>query len=145
MIDPPTLKIYLVFFICVLFNPGTTKAQVNYGSVASYGLRLQNPTYTGNAIQVRRTCDNATKDIGFSCGSLNTGVLQDFVVASNPLSAISSTAAAAFSLRRLSCTYAGKAVNVRRSSDNTTLDIGFTTAGDFDTLALKTFVGTASC
>jgi len=47
-----------------------------------------------------------------------------------------------FSLRQLSSAYTGKAIQVRRSSDNTTKDIGFTTAGDLDTMALKAFVST---
>lgn len=53
-----------------------------------------------------------------------------------------SGAAAAYSLRKLDCDYAGSAIRVRRSSDNTESDIGFTSAGDLDTSALKTFVGT---
>jgi hypothetical protein len=54
---------------------------------------------------------------------------------------LSKSAAAAYSLRKLSSCYAGFAIQVRRSSDNTTQDIGFTAAGDLDTSALKTFVG----
>jgi hypothetical protein len=50
----------------------------------------------------------------------------------------------AFSVRQLSSAYAGKAMRVRRSSDNTTQDIGFTSAGDLDTAALKTFVGSGT-
>ncbi|MDH7461706.1 arabinofuranosidase catalytic domain-containing protein [Chitinophagaceae bacterium 26-R-25] len=50
----------------------------------------------------------------------------------------------AFSLRQLGSFYTGKAIQVRRSSDNTTQDIGFTTAGDLDTAALKTFVGSGN-
>jgi hypothetical protein len=50
-------------------------------------------------------------------------------------------AASAYSLRLLSTSYAGSAIQVRRSSDNTTQDIGFTGSGDLDTTALKTFVG----
>lgn len=53
-----------------------------------------------------------------------------------------SGAAAAYSLRKLDCDYAGSAIRVRRSSDNTEQDIGFTSAGDLDTATLKTFVGT---
>ncbi|HLZ87566.1 MAG TPA: arabinofuranosidase catalytic domain-containing protein, partial [Puia sp.] len=56
----------------------------------------------------------------------------------------SATPVAAFSLRLLSSSYAGKAIQVRRSSDNTVQDIGFTTAGDLDTAALKTFVGSGN-
>ncbi|RYY40479.1 MAG: HYR domain-containing protein [Chitinophagaceae bacterium] len=50
----------------------------------------------------------------------------------------------AYSLRRLSAQYTGKAMLVRRSTDNALLDIGFTTAGDLDTISLKSFVGVAS-
>ncbi len=57
---------------------------------------------------------------------------------------LSSTAptTTAYSLRKLSSSYAGKAIQVRRSSDNATQDIGFTAGGNLDTAALKTFVGT---
>ena len=49
-------------------------------------------------------------------------------------------AAAAYSLRRLRTAYTGAAVRVRRSSDNVETDIGFTTAGDLDTVALLAHV-----
>lgn len=52
-----------------------------------------------------------------------------------------STSLVAFSLRQLSTAYTGNAIQARRSSDNATQDIGFTTAGDLDTVALKVFVG----
>jgi hypothetical protein len=48
-------------------------------------------------------------------------------------------AAAAYSLRLLDKDYTGDAIRVRRASDNTEQDIGFTTDGDFDTTALATF------
>lgn len=50
-------------------------------------------------------------------------------------------AAGAYSLRLLSSSYTGSAIQVRRSSDNATQDIGFTTGGDLDTNALKAFTG----
>ena len=50
-------------------------------------------------------------------------------------------AAAAYAMRKLSSAYSGFALQVRRSSDNTTQDIGFTPGGDLDTASLKTFVG----
>jgi hypothetical protein len=53
-------------------------------------------------------------------------------------------AAAAYSSRLLSSSYAGKALRVLRTSDNTQSDIGFTAGGDLDTAALKTFVGAAN-
>lgn len=51
---------------------------------------------------------------------------------------------AAYSVRRLSTGYTGSAIQVRRSSDNTLMNIGFTTAGHLDTASLKTFAGSGS-
>lgn len=48
---------------------------------------------------------------------------------------------AAYSLRKLRSSYTGYCIRVRRSSDNTTQDIGFTSDGSLDTTALTTFVG----
>lgn len=53
-------------------------------------------------------------------------------------------AAVAYSLRKLDCDYTGYAIRVRRSSDNSEQDIGFTSNGDLDTASLKTFVSTNS-
>lgn len=47
---------------------------------------------------------------------------------------------AAYSLRNLDSAYSGSAIRVRRSSDSTEQDIGFT-LGDLDTAALLTFCG----
>jgi len=55
------------------------------------------------------------------------------LTASNP-------AASSYSLRQLSSNYTGYAIQVRRSSDNATMDIGFL-GGNLDTTALKTFTG----
>jgi hypothetical protein len=52
-----------------------------------------------------------------------------------------SPAAAAYSLRQLSTAYNGPAIRVRRSSDNTTQDIGFSAGGNLDQTALLAFVG----
>ena len=49
-------------------------------------------------------------------------------------------AAAAFSVRKLRTAYTGSAIRVRRSSDNTEQDIGFS-GNDLDTSSLTTFVG----
>jgi len=49
-------------------------------------------------------------------------------------------ATAAYSVRRLSSTYTGAAIRVRRSSDNTEQDIGFSGV-NLDETALTTFVG----
>lgn len=48
------------------------------------------------------------------------------------------SAAAAYSVRKLRTAYTGSAIRVRRSSDNTEQDIGFT-SGNLDTSALTTF------
>ena len=50
----------------------------------------------------------------------------------------------AYSLRRLSSTYNGPAIEVRRDSDNAYQDIGFTENGDLDEYALTSFVGSGS-
>ena len=51
------------------------------------------------------------------------------------------TAVGAFSLRRVSNSYTGKLIQVRRSSDNNTSDIGYDANGYLDITALQTFVG----
>jgi len=55
-----------------------------------------------------------------------------------------SGAAAAYSLRKLNSSYTGSAIRVRRSSDNTELNIGFDSDGNLDTYALSSFVGTGN-
>jgi hypothetical protein len=47
--------------------------------------------------------------------------------------------AAAYSLRKLRLLYTGNAIRVRRSSDNTEQNIGFTALGDLDTTSLTSF------
>ena len=53
--------------------------------------------------------------------------------------------AAAYSTRRLRSAYAGPLLQVRRSTDNATQDIGTTVAGGLDETALTSFCGAASC
>jgi len=53
-------------------------------------------------------------------------------------------AAAAYSTRRLRFGYTGAAMRVRRSSDNTELDIQFNGSGELDTVALLAFVGSGN-
>lgn len=52
-----------------------------------------------------------------------------------------SSAGFAYSLRKLRSGYTGAAIQVKRSSDNTTQDIGFDSNGDLDISALSSFVG----
>ena len=56
-----------------------------------------------------------------------------------------SGAAAAYSVRRLNGNYTGAAIQVERSSDNTTQDIGFDANGDLDESALTTFCTGTTC
>lgn len=53
-------------------------------------------------------------------------------------------AAAAYSLRKLSNTYSGNAIIVRRSNDNAELGIGFDGSGNLDTTSLLSFCGANS-
>lgn len=53
-------------------------------------------------------------------------------------------AAAAYSLRKLRSGYTGSAITVRRSSDNTSQNIGFDSNGDLDTTSLLSFVGSSN-
>jgi hypothetical protein len=52
-----------------------------------------------------------------------------------------SGASAAYSLRKLRAAYSGYAIRVRRSSDNTSQDIGFDANGNLDTTSMLSFVG----
>ena len=61
-----------------------------------------------------------------------------------PLDAISTTPRAAYSTRQLLNAYKGPLLQVRRSSDNTTLDIGATTSGALDTASMLSFVGSGN-
>ena len=53
-------------------------------------------------------------------------------------------AAAAYSLRKLRENYTGKAINIRRDSDQNHLDIGFTSSGELDVDAIINFCGGAN-
>jgi hypothetical protein len=57
------------------------------------------------------------------------------------LDSVGISAQIAYGLRKLRTAYAGSAVRVRRSSDNAELDIGFTSGGDLDTVALLAHCG----
>ena len=74
-------------------------------------------------------------------------MLHDTLLAGNTLDLTgnpTATPLVAFSLRRLSSAYTGYTIQVRRSSDGTTANIGFTSAGDLDTATLNTFVGSGT-
>jgi len=53
------------------------------GATAAYSLRKLNTSYTGYAIRVRRSSDNASQDIGFVNGNLDTTSISSFVGANS--------------------------------------------------------------
>ena len=83
------------------------------------------------------TVTNAT-----GTGNAKTGTVAGSWVA--PLDALPSPASA-FSVRRLLTSYTGPLMQIRRSSDNTTQDIGTSFAGNLNTATLTTFCGANSC
>lgn len=62
---------------------GSLLLDVVTGATAAYSLRLLRTGYTGSAIRVRRSSDNAEQDIGFSSGDLDTSALSTFVGANS--------------------------------------------------------------
>lgn len=122
------------------------------GATAAFSTRIPaGSDYTGPLVRVRRSSDNAETDIGVVAVAdangnkwLDEDALLNWVgVPRRPLDVVTG-AAAAFGLRKLRSAYTGAAIRVRRSSDNVEQDIGFTTAGDLDTVALLAFVGAGS-
>ena len=115
----------------------------DYGTpAAAYSVRKVRTAYSGALMDVRRDYDNTTGSIGYvSNGDLDTGSLLDFVVAGRAvLPGAYSGLAAAYSLRKVSGSYTGSAIDVRRSYDNTTGSIGFDSNGNLDTASLFNFV-----
>ena len=53
------------------------------GASAAYSLRLLDNTFSGSAIRVRRSSDNAEQDIGFVDNVLDTATLESFCSATN--------------------------------------------------------------
>ena len=53
------------------------------GAAAAYSLRLLDNTYSGNAVKVRRSSDNAEQDIAFVNNELDTASLETFAGSGN--------------------------------------------------------------
>ena len=113
----------------------------NLSAAAAYSLRKLRTAYTGPAIRVRRSSDNAETDIGFTvAGNLDLNALSVHCQAPlRPLDTVTGSAVA-YSTRLIRSAYTGACLRVRRSIDNAETDIGFTAAGDLDTVALLAFV-----
>ena len=117
------------------------------GSEAAYSLRKLRAGYYGSAIRVRRSLDNQETNIGFDAnGNLDLTSLLSFTNPVDTTKLLDSygSASAAYSLRKLSSSYTGSAIRVRRSSDNTEQDIAFNAGGDLNTVALLSFVGSGN-
>ena len=71
------------------------------------------------------------------------GIVGSQIVQATGLLAEYPGAAAAYSLRQLTTTYTGSAIEVRRTN-NDVADIGFTSTGELDTAALLAFTGTGA-
>jgi hypothetical protein len=67
------------------------------------------------------------------------GIVGSQIASASLLLDLYPSAAAAYSVRKLRGAYTGNAIRVRRSSDNTEQDIGFTALGNLDTTALTSF------
>jgi surface protein len=115
---------------------------------AAYSVRKVKSDYTGSAMNIRRDVDNLTFDVGFDGnGNLDTGSLLTKMV--EPLGTPTlpgdySGLAAAYSLRKVSSSYSGYAVEVRREVDNYSSSIGFDGSGNLNTASLASFIRTGS-
>jgi len=114
--------------------------------VVLFSLRRLLPSYGGSAVRVRCATTGTTTDIGFngfgefSLTQLRACLGDDTL----PLDAVPTGINAAYSLRRLSSSYSGYAIQVRKSSNNALQDIGFDADGNLDTQALMSFIGSNS-
>jgi hypothetical protein len=115
---------------------------------AAYSVRKVRTAYTGSAMTVRRDFDDLTFDVGFDGnGNLDTGSLLTNMTASGLTTTLPgdySGLAAAYSLRKVSSSYSGYAVEVRRAIDNYSASIGFDTSGNLNTASLASFIRTGS-
>lgn len=133
-------------------NRNMTVVDSMTGPTLAFGVRKLRSAYTGPALRVRRSIDDAEQDIGFDGnGNLDMDSLNSFLSTTTlPMSQISSAGGglpqAAFGLRRLrsQVNFGASLIRVRRSSDNAEQDIGYTPAGDLDINALLDFVGSGT-
>ena len=99
---------------------------------------LTNRSWNGNRQELIIYSDDRTNqrdDIESNVG--------DYFTQNTPLLDTYSGAAAAYSLRLLDSTYTGALIRVRRSSDNTELDINSNVFGELDTVSLAAFCGSS--
>jgi len=122
----------------------TIQVRVNSGSYATVTSGSASSALSlnigSNTIDVKVTAQDGTtiKTYTITVTRLSGNVLDNTGLTAT------SIPASAYSLRKLSSTYTGNVITVRRSSDNATQNIGFTAGGDLDTTALKTFVASGN-
>ena len=98
------------------------------GSTAAYSLRDVG-AMNGRVVKVRRDVDGQGSDPeeDFSANQVSSGALEDWVNGKleNTLPADVATAAAAYSLRKVKSDYTGYAVRIRRTVNNTEVNVAF--------------------
>ncbi|WMW77321.1 putative Ig domain-containing protein [Flavobacterium sp. 20NA77.7] len=124
-------------------------APINSGGVVtSYSISPSLPiglsfnTSTG-AISGTPTVAAATADYTITASNIGGSTSATINITVLPILNFA-TATAAYSLRRLSPSYIGNAIRVRRSSDNTEQDIGFDGSGNLNQTSLISFVGSSN-
>ena len=116
----------------------TTSGTYNYDELFSYSSGNAGFRFGGNCQEIiMYGIDQLSNRTG-----IETNIDTFYSIPSGPPLLLNtySGAAAAYSLRLLDNTYTGSAIRVRRSSDNTEQDIGFS-SGELDTATLLTFAG----
>ena len=100
-------------------------------------------TYSQNIKKVTGVTDTSIKKVS-SISDTNIKKVNGVTFGTTLLLDTYTGASVAYSVRKLRTAYAGYCMKVRRTSDNTEQDIGFTANGDLDTSAIKTFCSTSS-
>jgi hypothetical protein len=83
-------------------------------------------------------------DVSFPTGTGTRDNYPLLVKFNAKLNSLFDLADAIYSFRKLNPNYTGYCIKVRRSNDNSLLDIGFNVSGNLDTSALMTFIGANS-
>jgi hypothetical protein len=114
------------------------------GPLIAYSMRKLGSSYSGPGIRIRRSNDNTESDINFkSDGAIDTQSMLDFTNPPGPTSLILdayTSSTAAYSLRKLSATYSGNLIRVRRTPDDAEMDISFGADGSLDTTTMLSFL-----
>jgi hypothetical protein len=130
---------------------GATKYVVEYGTHNS-GTWTTAATVTGTSATVSGLTASTSYDYRVTAQNIaGSGTPSATVTGSTTaappamnVDSLGTPAFAALSLRKVVSNYTGPAIQVRRSNDNATQDIGFDSSGNLDMAALQAFVGSAS-